>query len=353
VQEKFGERSEEMWAQLVKHMDRIVIDSLKSVSDVVDNRPASFELYGYDFMIDEDLRPWLIEVNSSPDMSKNAPILKKIVFEAVDDLASVVLGAHNATTSKIKAMGRKRDAMDGECRWRMVHRGKAIAEKRMHRRFWLKKAEIDKHNAPRGLCHRHLLRSWLLCQSDEAAESQAEEGRAGAGWRPSERKVSEGGMWGLAKKTIMQKNREEAEKADKPVAEAKKISKADAAASAARLSKPREPKHPVKTQANASALQGLMMDSMTAQQGVGSHRGMSGGAMARQVATQSRVEIPISTMDFGSALGFGLGNDPLAPAKQGRGQGNSAPKDRSMRQNRSGGRGVGRGGLSIDGFGAR
>ena len=35
---------------------------------MVDNRKNSFEFYGYDFMVDQDLNVWLIEVNSSPSM---------------------------------------------------------------------------------------------------------------------------------------------------------------------------------------------------------------------------------------------------------------------------------------------
>ena len=42
--------------------------STLSVQDMVNNRKNSFELFGYDFMVDEDLRVWLIEVNSSPSM---------------------------------------------------------------------------------------------------------------------------------------------------------------------------------------------------------------------------------------------------------------------------------------------
>ena len=30
------------------------------------NRKNHFEFFGYDFMIDEDLRVWLIEVNTNP-----------------------------------------------------------------------------------------------------------------------------------------------------------------------------------------------------------------------------------------------------------------------------------------------
>ena len=32
------------------------------------NGNLSFELFGYDFMLDEDLNPWLIEVNTNPSI---------------------------------------------------------------------------------------------------------------------------------------------------------------------------------------------------------------------------------------------------------------------------------------------
>ena len=51
-------------------MKDLVIDTFLSVKSQVNpnRRTNNFELFGYDFLIDEDFRVWLIEVNSNPGM---------------------------------------------------------------------------------------------------------------------------------------------------------------------------------------------------------------------------------------------------------------------------------------------
>ena len=42
--------------------------SIKSILEIVESRKNSFELVGYDFMVDVNYNPWIIEINSSPSM---------------------------------------------------------------------------------------------------------------------------------------------------------------------------------------------------------------------------------------------------------------------------------------------
>lgn len=45
-----------------------------------------FELFGFDVMIDTSLKPWLLEVNSSPAMSMDGPIDWAIKPQLIKDV---------------------------------------------------------------------------------------------------------------------------------------------------------------------------------------------------------------------------------------------------------------------------
>ena len=49
--------------RLFDDIDSIIVQSLKAVQSVIINDRHCFECYGYDILIDQSLKPWLVEVS--------------------------------------------------------------------------------------------------------------------------------------------------------------------------------------------------------------------------------------------------------------------------------------------------
>ena len=51
--------------------------------------PKSFELLGYDFMIDDQFRPFLIEVNSNPCLELCSPLLAELIPNLINNVITL------------------------------------------------------------------------------------------------------------------------------------------------------------------------------------------------------------------------------------------------------------------------
>lgn len=51
---------------------------------------SCFELYGFDVLLDSNLRPWLIEVNVCPSLNSSSPLDKKIKCSLLSDILHLV-----------------------------------------------------------------------------------------------------------------------------------------------------------------------------------------------------------------------------------------------------------------------
>ena len=50
-----------------------------------------FELYGFDALIDDNLKPWLIEVNASPSVSATTQADRKLKMSVMEDVFQIVV----------------------------------------------------------------------------------------------------------------------------------------------------------------------------------------------------------------------------------------------------------------------
>ncbi|XP_017777508.1 PREDICTED: tubulin glycylase 3A-like [Nicrophorus vespilloides] len=83
---------ENKWdAVIFPGMKESIIGSMLACQETMDRRPNTFELYGADFILAEDFKPWLLEINSSPDLSSSTSITAKMCPQCLEDIVKVVI----------------------------------------------------------------------------------------------------------------------------------------------------------------------------------------------------------------------------------------------------------------------
>merc|ERR1712093_930855 len=56
----------------------------------VGQNATNFEIYGFDVMVDDKLKPWLLEVNVFPSMASSSPLDKRIKTQLAADALTLV-----------------------------------------------------------------------------------------------------------------------------------------------------------------------------------------------------------------------------------------------------------------------
>ena len=79
--------------EILPLIKNIVQDSIKSVFLKLDpnHRAHAFEIFGYDFLLDNGLKPWLLEVNTNPCLELSSPHLSRIIPAMIDNALRICI----------------------------------------------------------------------------------------------------------------------------------------------------------------------------------------------------------------------------------------------------------------------
>lgn len=57
--------------QLWEQIKDVTIKAMVAAQNDIQYNPSCFEVYGFDMIIDQDFKMWLLEINSSPSLSRD------------------------------------------------------------------------------------------------------------------------------------------------------------------------------------------------------------------------------------------------------------------------------------------
>jgi len=81
-----GKSKKELEADFNQVKVDLIIDSIKAVKGKIHQQKYTFELLGYDFILDDDLGTVMIEVNTNPCFEESNRLLKCLLPRMLDDL---------------------------------------------------------------------------------------------------------------------------------------------------------------------------------------------------------------------------------------------------------------------------
>lgn len=84
-------RGKEVTDKLFGSINWLIVHSLRATAPVMASDRHCFETYGYDIIIDDNLKPWLIEVNASPSLTSTTVNDRILKYKLIDNILSIVL----------------------------------------------------------------------------------------------------------------------------------------------------------------------------------------------------------------------------------------------------------------------
>ena len=112
-------------------MHEVVIKTFNAVRRTIDpnRRKFCFELFGYDFILDEDFNSWLIEVNTNPCLEESSDLLKRILPRMIEDMLKLTVDVvfPKSSIRKRREFGNKKKQGNNHAHSPVKHGGKSTS----------------------------------------------------------------------------------------------------------------------------------------------------------------------------------------------------------------------------------
>ncbi|XP_068196544.1 protein polyglycylase TTLL10 [Antennarius striatus] len=87
-----------------RRMQQIMTQCFHAVKSKLDSRLGFFDLIGCDFLVDEDFKVWLLEMNCNPALHTNCEVLKDVIPSTVEEALDLTLEIFNKCRLKQKIL---------------------------------------------------------------------------------------------------------------------------------------------------------------------------------------------------------------------------------------------------------
>jgi len=85
---------EEYSVKVDKKIQEIMTLIFTVIKDKLDRKFGCFELFGFDFLLDDNLNPYLIEINTNPALYTDTQVQKDLLPKLVEDIVKMSLAVH-------------------------------------------------------------------------------------------------------------------------------------------------------------------------------------------------------------------------------------------------------------------
>ena len=83
----------EKFEKMINDMKFLIQVSFKAVGDKLLKKEnvLCFEIFGYDFILDNEFKPWILEINNNPGLGISSPVIAKLIPRMLDDAFRITI----------------------------------------------------------------------------------------------------------------------------------------------------------------------------------------------------------------------------------------------------------------------